>query len=191
MLNGQCSDWKEISAGVPQGSVLGSLFFLIYINDLPIGLEPSVKMFADDTSLFSVVYDPVRSSQQLNKDLGIINQWAHQWKLSFNPDPSKQAVEIVFSHKRSAQLHSPLIFNHLPVNSISVHKHLGLFLDKQLSFQYHLKVKEISSYLPRHSLLSIYKMLVRPHLGYADIIYDRPNNELFKRKLESVQYNAA
>ena len=52
-------------------------------------------------------------------------------------------------------------------------------------------IKKSSSYLPRHSLLSIYKMFVRPHLDYADIIYDRPNNELFKRKLEPVQYNAA
>ena len=55
VLNGQSSVWKSVTAGVPQGSVLGPLFFLIYINDLPLGLTINIKLFADDTSLFSVV----------------------------------------------------------------------------------------------------------------------------------------
>ena len=203
VLNGQCSEWKDVSAGVPQGSVLGPLFFLIYINDLPDGLLSNVKIFADDTSLFSVVKDPIISSSELNHDLGLINYWAHQWKMSFNPDKSKQAVEITFSRKRSPPYHPPITFNHLHVAKEDVQKHLGLYLDKQLNFQHHLKekiskankgigvIKRLSPYLPRASLISIYKMFVRPHLDYADIIYDRPNNDIFKNKLESVQYNAA
>ena len=68
-LNGQCSHWSSVLAGVPQGSILGLLLFLICINDLPDGLESSVKLFADDTSLFSTVYDLNMSDDQLDKDL--------------------------------------------------------------------------------------------------------------------------
>ena len=58
MLNGQCSSWSSVLAGVPQGSVLGPLFLLIFINDLPENLQSTVKLFADDTLLFSTVYEP-------------------------------------------------------------------------------------------------------------------------------------
>ena len=68
VLNGQCSNWSSVLAGVPQGSILGSLLFLIYINDLPDSLEYSVKFFADDTSLFSTVYDPIMLADQLDKE---------------------------------------------------------------------------------------------------------------------------
>ena len=69
VLNGQCSHWSSVLAGVPQGSILGLLLFLICINDLPDGLESSVKLVADDTSLFSTVYDLNMSGDQLDKDL--------------------------------------------------------------------------------------------------------------------------
>ena len=99
VLNGKVSTWKNINAGVPQGSILGPLLFLIYISDLTEGLTTSVKLFADDTSLFSVVHDTQTSANDLNKDLEIINNWAFQWKMNFNPDPAKQAHEIIFSCK--------------------------------------------------------------------------------------------
>ena len=89
----------EVNAGVPQGSVLGPLLLLIYINDLPDGLSSNVKLFADDTSLFSVVHDIHSSASDLNKDLKTINEWAFQWKMSFNPDPNKQAQEVIFTRK--------------------------------------------------------------------------------------------
>ena len=92
VLNGQSSKWKNVNAGVPQGSVLGPLFFLIYINDLPQGLHSDVKLFADDTSLFSVIHDVDASSATLNNDLVKIQEWAYNWKMSFNPDKNKQVI---------------------------------------------------------------------------------------------------
>ena len=80
--------------GVPQGSILGPLLFLIYINDLAHGLTSNTKLFADDTSLFSVIHDSVITTSELNSDLFRIKQWAFQWKMSFNPDPNKQAQEF-------------------------------------------------------------------------------------------------
>ena len=96
ILNEQTSEWKKINSGVPQGSVLGPLLFLIYINDLPDGLTSICKIFADDTSLFSKVLDINESAKTLNIDLEKINQWAFQWKMQFNPDPNKQANEVIF-----------------------------------------------------------------------------------------------
>ena len=89
VLNGKSSSWKEITAGVLQGSVLGPLFFLIYINDLCDDLSCDVKLFADDTSLFTMVFNENISTQNLNSDLRKIQEWAFQWKMQFNPDPLK------------------------------------------------------------------------------------------------------
>ena len=99
VLNGQCSSWVDIRAGVPQGSILGPLLFLIYVNDLPNGLKSECKLFADGTSLFSVAHDLNTSASDINNDLKLISDWAFQWKMSFNPDPSKQAQEIIVEKK--------------------------------------------------------------------------------------------
>ena len=95
VLNGQASPWVSIEAGVPQGSILGPLLFLIYINDLSDDLSTTAKLFADDTSLFSIVQNVSTSASHLNNDLSKISNWAFQWKMSFNPDPSKQAQEVI------------------------------------------------------------------------------------------------
>ena len=101
VLNGQSSSWLDVNAGVPQGSILGPLLFLIYINDLPERLKTDAKLFADDTSLFSTVIDIDKTSDNLNNDLSVIKEWAYLWKMSFNPDPNKQATEVIFSHKKT------------------------------------------------------------------------------------------
>ena len=69
------------------------------------GIKSQVKFFADDTSLFSIVHDPIISAKDLNDDLTLISQWAHQWKMSFNPDPNKQAVQVLFSRKTLTTAH--------------------------------------------------------------------------------------
>ena len=97
VLNGSESGWGIVESGVPQGSVLGPLLFLIYISDLENGIKSHIKIFADDTSLFTIVKDSDISALELNQDLHLISQWAYQWKISFNPDPTKQAVQVVFT----------------------------------------------------------------------------------------------
>ena len=77
MLNSQCSSWSLVLVGVPQGSLLGPLLFLIYINDLPENLQSTVKLFADDTSLFSTLHDSDISASQLESDLKNISHWAY------------------------------------------------------------------------------------------------------------------
>ena len=202
-MNGQSSSWKNVDAGVPQGSILGPLLFLIYINDLPDGLISNPKLFADDTSLFSIVYDLSNSTQDLNQDLAKIQDWAFKWKMSFNPDPTKQAQEVIFSRKVIKPVHSNLIFNSKPVSQTLSQKHLGMVLDSKLNFNEHIKnkiakanqgiglLRKLQPSLPRSSLLTIYKSFIRPHLDYGDVVYDQPLNETFSQKIESVQYNAA
>ena len=90
-MNGQASSWSPVLARVPQGSILGVLFFLIFINDLSHNLSSTAKLFADGTSIFFIVHDIDQSTKQLNDDLKKISDWAYQWGKSFNPDLSKQA----------------------------------------------------------------------------------------------------
>ena len=184
-------------AGVPQSSILGPLF-LIFINDIAANLECIVKIFADDTSLFSLVRDPNESSTKLGRDLGRVARWSHRWKMSFNPDPSKQAVEVHFFRKTNPLDTPPVYFNNLAVASCETHKHFGLLLDKRLTFDCHIEelilrankgvglITRLGRYLPISSLLTIYKAFIRPHLDYEDVAYDYPGNASFMQKPESV-----
>jgi hypothetical protein len=123
--------------------------------------------------------------------------------MAFNPDLNKQATEVIFSRKQNHVDHPILYFNNSPVATAPFQKHLGLVLDVKLNFGHHLNekiskankgiglIKRLYCYLPRKSLLDIYKSFVRPHLDYGDVIYDQPHNDTFCRMIESVQYNAA
>ena len=138
LINGQTSSWRPVLAGVPQGSILGPLLFLIYINDLPNKLKSNAKLFADDTSLFTIVKDKSESANILNSDLSEISKWAYNWKLLFNPDPSKPAQEVVLSREKKEQSHPGISLNNIQVERTSYHKHLGLILDEKLNFKQHI-----------------------------------------------------
>ena len=126
------------------------------------------------------------SATELNHDLKLIQDWAHQWKMAFNPDPNKQAVELIFSHKKTKPIHPPLFFNGVIVKPVDKHKHLGLTFDSKLTFTYHINekiaiakkgigiIKYLSSFTPIKTLDQIYKMFVRPHLDYCNVIYQIP-----------------
>ena len=118
ILNGTYSDYSIIESGVLQGSVLGPLLFLIYINDLEKNIKSNIIFFADDTVVFSIIKNPVISAGDLNHVLDIIYRWAHQWKMEFNPDPTKQATEVLFSCKKSTPNHPHLIFNGVVVERV-------------------------------------------------------------------------
>ena len=89
---------------------IGPSFFLIFINELPTDMKSQVRIFADDTSLFSVVNRPQICARKLNNDLGRVSEWACQWKMSFNPDITKQAIEINFSKKTAPSNPPQLLF---------------------------------------------------------------------------------
>ena len=107
---------------VPQVSILGPLLFLIYINDLIEGLTTSLKVFADDNSLFSVVNDTQTSANDLNKDLKIISNWVFQWKMNLNPNSIKQTHEVIFSRKAKEMYHPPLVFYNTSASQSSSQK---------------------------------------------------------------------
>ena len=120
---------------------MGPLLFLIHINDLPLNLQSTVKLFADDTSLFSIVYEPNISASQLENELKKISHWAYKWKMNFNPDLSKQAQEVIFSRKTVKVSHPSDTFNTVPVACTSCQKHLGLYLDEKVNFHDHINAK--------------------------------------------------
>ena len=109
VFNGQASTWTNITSGVPQGSILGPILFLLYINDLSEGLSTNAKLFADDTSLFTVIHDSQTSVNALSKDLEMIHNWPFRWKMKFNPDPTKQAQEVIFIRKTKKNASSSFI----------------------------------------------------------------------------------
>ena len=113
----------------------------------------------------------------------------------FNLDPSKQSMEVCFSHKGDNKNYPSLVFNDTKVQLATSQKHLGLILDSKLDFNEHIDnkinkcnkiigiMKRLPLILPRKSFMPIYKSFARPNLDYADIIYDKPFNESFKRKI--------
>ena len=122
--------------------------------------------------------------------------------MNFNPDPTKQAHEVIFSHKTKEIYHPPLVFNNTNVSQSSFQKQLGVILDSKLIFDEHLKMvslkisktlrllRKLHNLLPISILITIYKAFVRPYLDYGDILYDQAYNMSFHHKLESIQYYA-
>ena len=151
-------------------------------------MKCNVKLFADDMSLSTVFQDTYSAASDMNHDLEFISRWAHNWRMSFNPDPDKQAVELVLSTKIHEIDHTMISFNDIPVEKVDEHKHFGVLLDKKLSFSAHISsaickvrrsiglLKHLSRSLPRHTLNELYKLHERLFLYYGDVIYHIPKS---------------
>ncbi len=192
-----------INCGVPQGSILGPLLFLIYINDVADVIENcELYMYADDCSLF-LPADPsdlLTSTRLLQDDLDRLSDWSNTWKLDFKAEKS---MEVIFRSTRQtvpgfSRLH--LANNVIPVGSS--HKHLGLLLDEKLSFDDHLTkvISKCNGLLNplaalKHSiqskhLESLYFAFILPHLEYGSVIFSSANVGLLA-KLDQIHYRAA
>ena len=200
--------WKKLGMGNnfrrgATGVSFRPIVFLVYINDLTYNVNCDIKKLADDTSLFSYVDDPLRSALQVNEDLETVKLWVWQWKMHFNAEKTE---EVVFSCKRYKPNHPPLLLGNDQVAQKMEHKHVGVILDSKLDFQSNtmqanLKarrgigmIRYLSKDISRNVLDQIYKLYVRPHLNYGDIIYHRYNPEMqshFTQALEQTQYSAA
>ena len=135
-----------------------------------------------------------------------ISDWAYMWKMQFNPDKTKQAVQDIFSQKKIKPVHPPIYFSNTEVTMYDQQTHLGLILDSILTFHSHIKDKTIKSnrgigmmrYLLKNLtcdvLDQLHRIYVRPHLDYGDIIYHRNDPDFrldFTNKLEAIQYSTA
>ena len=116
---------------------MGPLPFLIYINDLPNDLKSNVKLFADDTSLFSIVKNKNESVNIINNDLLQISKWVYNWKMLFNLDHNKPVQEVIFSRRNKVQVYPAIYLNNI-VERTSYQKYLGILLDEKLNFKKHI-----------------------------------------------------
>ena len=96
---------------------------------------------SDDTSLFSVVQNKNNSASQLKNDLDKDSDWVYTRKISFNPNPSKEAQEVIFSRKYTKGNHPPIYFNDIPVTQTTIQKRVGLYHDEKFSYNNHIKEK--------------------------------------------------
>ena len=140
----------------------------------------------------------------MNNDLQKIFEWDYEWKILFNPHLNKEAQQVIFSKKLNKPCHPKITFNSAPFVFADWEKHVGMFLDKVLNVNLHIKenmskaikgigvIQKLSKTLSPHSLITTNKSFVRPHLDFGDITYDQQNNaNFFTQKIERIQCNDA
>ena len=127
----------SVNAGVPQGSILGPLLFLLYIYDIVDDIHSSIRLFADDTSLHVIVDDPIQAAEQLNLDLDKIHCWADRWLVIFNPGKSES---IILSRKYNKPYHPPVLVNQTLVAEVNSHKHLSIIFSNECTWHEHLEI---------------------------------------------------
>ena len=103
-IGGQTSSWLPIKAGVPQGSILCPLLFLVYINDITDNITCDIRLFADDTSILEIVHEPTATAESLNSNLVQIHLWGKLWRMTFN---AIKPISVIFSAKRNKTDHPP------------------------------------------------------------------------------------
>ena len=174
------SDLKLTHCGVPQGSSLGPLFFLVYINDLNFVLKSQPRLFADDTCLIVKGLNPEQLQIKFNLELQNLYQWRCVNKLSINP--SKTNIIIIPPEQTNATIpHLHLTSNGSAINVVDSAKYLGVVIDNELHFKQHIKMTEgkvtrsvgilskLKHFFPQNIMLQLYYALVHPFLSYGII----------------------
>ena len=196
-IGSSSSNSKIIKAGVPQGSVLGPLLFLVYVNDIADNLESLTRLFADDSSLTSVSSSINFIELSLNSDLQKIVDWSKQWLVNFNPSKT----EVLFISPRQTTRPS-LYFDNTLLGYVDSHKHLGVTLSSDLKWHEHISniinsaskvlnsMRALKFKLKRSTLNQIYISYMRPILEYASILWDGCS-KYDKDALEKLQFEAA
>ncbi|MCG8033358.1 MAG: reverse transcriptase family protein, partial [Candidatus Thiodiazotropha taylori] len=199
VLNGESSDWAAVEAGVPQGSILGPLLFLIYINDIVKHIGCAIRLFADDTSLYIIVENPDQAARLLNTDLQTISNWAVDWLVEFN---AKKTTAMTISRKRNPVPQPPLFMDNTLIQETPTHKHLGLTFSNTCNWTDHVNnickkacirlnlLRALKFRVSRKSLEKMYSAFVRPLLEYSDIVWDNCPSES-KRNLDAIHIEAA
>lgn len=198
VVDGEKSGLADIKAGVPQGSRLGPLLFIIYINDVVKDLESDILIFADDCTLLYSAEDPNITASTLNRDLEKISNWAFRWKVTFNAEKSK---DIIFS-KKLLNNTIPIELNNTSIERVNTHKHLGVILTSNLDWtpqvqsvclraNRKLSVLRRVHYLQRSTLDVLYKVTVRSVLDYGLMLYFNDLSQCQKKQISQVQYRAA
>ena len=137
VLPGGSSAWRPIKAGVPQGSILGPLLFLLYINDIVEDINSSIRLFADDTSLYIIMDDAFQAAETNNSDLEKVSRWAQHWLVTFNPAKSES---ILFSRKLNKPYHPPVLMDESQINEVTSHKHFGVIFSNDCSWHNHIEL---------------------------------------------------
>jgi hypothetical protein len=201
IINGVASSWGNIEAGVPQGSVLGPLLFLVFINDITnVVTNCKIRLFADDTCLFIEVDNHEDAATQVNEDLAKIQDWSNTWLVSFSPQKTR---DMVITNKGPRD-YPDLALDDQIIEKVTSHKHLGVTLSNDLGWKSHVYniakkayncigiLRPLKMKLDRRSLETLYKSFIRPVLEYADILWHIPaDNRHVLDILEKVQLEAA
>ena len=200
-INGTFSDWSFILAGVPQGSILGPLLFLIFINDLTEVLHFShMRLFADDTCLYISIDNRERTKELINIDLKAIHDWSKRWLVDFSVPKTKT---LIISNKRDRDDNPRVEMNNSLIDEVQSHKHLGVILQQTLMWSSHIDeiytkamrrldvIQRIKFKVSRNCLQRYYFSFVLPILEYADTLWsgahDQDLNKLDKVHLRAMR----
>lgn len=192
------STYSNINAGVPQGSVLGPLLFLLYINDIADNLDSLARLFADDTSISFSSSDTQVIENNINRDLQKLKEWSTKWLTLFNPNKT----EVLFISNTLGNESISIFFDDTQLVPIEAHRHLGVILSNNAKWSNHIAsihescmkkvnvLRKLKYVLNKNTILKIYTCFIRPVLEYACELWDGCTIQ-DKDKLESVQLEAA
>ena len=200
-IDSKTSDYRNITCGVPQGSILGPMLFLIYVNDLSNVIENcKYQLYADDTVIYFTGSDLNVSTKILEKDLKNFTEWCKSNALTINTSKSKYVCFGMKSKTRKIQNHS-LFMNNNRLDKVSSYKYLGIQLDSNLNFHKYLQdciqratykihmLAKIRSYIDFDSAITIYKTMILPIFEYGDMAYDQADYKSLE-KIQTLQNRA-